>query len=129
MEEAYDAPTRAQADKAGKGLDRLIEKKASNVKKLQSYKCWWWWRRTQWQKWCRPDSSTQVSSAEVSNARSVRASGYNKNLLDVVTAECATAVIEAAEIRRQTVGFKTVGRLLKRWSLVEIRLFIPSSLI
>jgi len=46
----------------------------------------------------------------VANAKSLHASGYRKSLLDVVTAECASAVLEAAEKKRQSLGLKTVGR-------------------
>lgn len=45
----------------------------------------------------------QVSSCKC------HASGYRKSLLDVVTAECASAVLEAAEKKRQSLGLKTVG--------------------
>ena len=40
----------------------------------------------------------------------ISASGYRKRLLDVVTAECSSAILEAAEIKRQQIGLKTVGR-------------------
>ena len=40
---------------------------------------------------------------------SLHASGYRKSLLDVVTAECASAVLEGAENKRPTLGQKTVG--------------------
>ena len=34
---------------------------------------------------------------------------YRKSLLDVVTAECASAVLDAAEKKRNSLGLKTVG--------------------
>ena len=45
----------------------------------------------------------------MSNAKSISASGYRKRLLDVVTTECSAAILEAAEIKRQVLGQKTVG--------------------
>ena len=39
------------------------------------------------------------SSAEVANAKHLHAFGYSKSLLDEVTAECTSAVLEAAEKR------------------------------
>ena len=110
MMDAYNAPTSLQAVDAEKRLEKLIEKKATNVKKMKSFKAWWWRRKARWQKWCRTQSSSEASSAEVANAKSLHASGYRKSLLDVVTAECASAVLEAAEKKRQSLGLKTVGR-------------------
>jgi len=106
MMDAYNSPTSLQE----KRLEKLIEKKATNVKKMKSFKAWWWRRKARWQKWCRTQSSSETSSAEVANAKSLHASGYRKSLLDVVTAECASAVLEAAEKKRQSLGLKTVGR-------------------
>ena len=97
MLDAYNAPTSIQADQATKQLDVLIDKKSTNVKKMKCYKTWWWRRQARWQRWCRSQSSSDASSAEVANAKSVRATGYRKRLLDVVTSECAGAVLEAAE--------------------------------
>ena len=108
--DAYNAPTSIQADQAAKQLDLLIEKKSTNVKKMKGYKTWWWRRQARWQRWCRSQSASDASSAEVANAKSLRATGYRKRLLDVVTSECAGAVLEAAEKKRQSLGFKTVGR-------------------
>ena len=71
---------------------------------------WWWRRKARWQKWCRTQSSSEAASAEVVNAKSLHASRYRKSLLDVVTAECASAVLEAAEKKIQSLGLKTVGR-------------------
>ena len=107
---AYNAPTSIQADQAAKQLDVLIDKKSTNVKKMKCYKTWWWRRQARWQQWCRSQSSSDASSAEVANAKSVRATGYRKRLLDVVASECAGAVLEAAEKKRQSLGLKTVGR-------------------
>ena len=106
MLDAYNAPTSIQA----KQLDVLIDKKSTNVKKMKCYKTWWWRRQARWQRWCRSQSSSDASSAEVANAKSVRATGYRKRLLDVVTSECAGAVREAAEKKRQSLELKTVGR-------------------
>ena len=47
-------------------------------------------------------------TAEVSNAKSISASGYRKRLLDVLTTECSAAILQAAEIKRQVLGQKTV---------------------
>ena len=110
MLDAYNAPTSVQADQAAKQLDVLIEKKSTNVKKMKGYKSWWWRRQARWQRWCRSQSASNASSAEVANAKSLRATGYRKRLLDVVTSECAGAVLEAAEKKRQSLGLKTVGR-------------------
>lgn len=88
----------------------MIEKKSTNVKKMKGYKSWWWRRQARWQRWCRSQSASDASSAEVANAKSLRATGYRKRLLDVVTSECAGAVLEAAEKKRQSLGLKTVGR-------------------
>ena len=77
---------------------------------MKCYKTWWWRRQAQWQRWCRSQSSSDASSAEVANTKSVRATGYRKRLLDVVTSECAGAVLEAAKKKRQSLGLKTVGR-------------------
>lgn len=110
MMDAYNSPTSLQAVDAEKRLVKLIEKKSTNVKKMNSFKAWWWRRKARWQKWCRTQSSSEASSAEVANAKSLHASGYRKSLLDVVTAECASAVLEGAENKRQSLGLKTVGR-------------------
>ena len=53
---------------------------------------------------------SSASSAEVSNAKSISASGYRKRLLDAVTTECTAAVLEAAEVKRQTLGQRTAGK-------------------
>ena len=103
MMDAYNAPTSLQAVDAEKRLEKLI------AKKMKSFKAWWWRRKARWQKWCRTQSSSEASSAEVANAKSLHASGYRKSLLDVVTAECASAVLEAAE--------KKVVALLRRTAL------------
>lgn len=110
MMDAYNAPTSLQAQDAEKRLEKLIEKKATNAKKMKSFKTWWWRRKARWQKWCRTQSSSQASSAEVANAKSLHLSGYRKSLIDVVTSECAGAVLEAAEKKRQSLGLKTVGQ-------------------
>ena len=110
MLDAYNAPTLIQADQAAKQLDVLIEKKSTNVKKVKGYKSWWWRRQARWQRWCRSQSASNASTAEVANAKSLRPTGYRKRLLDVVTSECAGAVLEAAEKKRQSLGLKTVGR-------------------
>ena len=110
MLDAYNAPTSIQADQAAKQLDVLIDKKSANVKKMKCYKTWWWRRQARWQRWCPSQSSSDASSAEVANTKSVRATGYRKRLLDVVTSECAGAVLEAVEKKRQSLGLKTVGR-------------------
>ena len=110
MIDAYNSPTSLEADKAGRSLDNLISKHCNYPIKMCNFKKWWWRRRSRWQKWCRTYSSTSASSAEVSNAKSVSASGYRKRLLDVVTTECSSAVIEDAEIKRQICGQRTVGQ-------------------
>lgn len=109
MEDAMDAPTSVQADLAEKGLDNLI-KKSTDPKKMGNFKDWWWRRRVRWQRWCKTQSSSSASSAEVANAKSLSISGYRKRLLDVITFECSSAVLETAEIKRQKGGLKTVGR-------------------
>ena len=60
-------------------------------------------------KWCRTSSTSNTSSAEVANAKSVASGGYRKRLLDVITTECSSAVLEGAEVKRQDSGQKTVG--------------------
>ena len=110
MSDAMNAPTSIQAEVAEKALDKLIAGKATDKKKMANFKQWWWRRRLRWQRWCKTDSSSSASSAEVANAKSISASGYRKRLLDVVTAECSSAILEAAEIKRQQIGLKTVGR-------------------
>ena len=84
MLDAYNAPTSIQADQAAKQLDVLMEKKSTNVKKMKGYKSWWWRRQARWQRWCRGESASNPSSAEVANAKSLRTTGYRKRLLDVV---------------------------------------------
>ena len=84
MLDAYNAPASIQADQAAKQLDVLIEKKSTNVKKMKGYKSWWWRRQARWQRWCRGESASNPSSAEVANAKSLRTTGYRKRLLDVV---------------------------------------------
>ena len=110
MSDAMNAPTSIQADVAEKALDKLIATKATDKKKMTNFKNWWWRRRLRWQRWCKTDASSSASSAEVANSKSISASGYRKRLLDVVTTECSSAVLEAAEIKRQQIGLKTVGR-------------------
>ena len=110
MMDSYNAPTSFQAQDAEKRLEKLIQKKATNVTKMMSFKAWWWRRKARWQRWCRTQSSSEASSAEVANAKSLHASGYRKSILDVVTSECASTVLEAAEKKRQSLGLKTVGR-------------------
>lgn len=66
--------------------------------------------RARWQKWCRNYFSSSASSSEVSNAKSISAPGYRKRLLDMVTTECATAVVEAAEVKCQTLGQRTARK-------------------
>ena len=109
MIDAYNAPTSIQADEAKTALENLISKRSTNVQKMKNFTAWWWRRRSRWQQWCRSYSSSSASSAEVSNAKSISASGYRKRLLDVVTTECSAAILEAAEIKRQVLGQKTVG--------------------
>ena len=91
-------------------MDKLIAGKATDTKKMANFKQWWWRRRLRWQRWCKTDSSSSASSAEVANAKSISASGYRKRLLDVVTTDCSSAILEAAEIKRQQIDLKTVGR-------------------
>ena len=77
---------------------------------MQFDKSWWWRRQARLQRWCRSQSASNASSAEVANAKSLCARGYRKRLLDVVTSECAGAVLEAVKKKRQSLGLKTVGR-------------------
>ena len=106
MNEASNAPTSIEAEQALKALDSLIERCFSDPSKMMNFKKWWW---ASWQQWCKSDSTSSASSAEVSNAKAISASGYRKRLLDVVTAECSAAILEAAEVKRQENGLKTVG--------------------
>ena len=110
MLDAYGAVTAVQAEDAEKSLEKLTNTRSTNPTKMMNFKNWWWRRRARWQKWCRNYSSSSASSAEVSNAKSISASGYRKRLLDVVTTECAAAVLEAAEVKRQTLGQRTAGK-------------------
>ncbi|RMX45861.1 hypothetical protein pdam_00023458 [Pocillopora damicornis] len=100
MNQAYDAVTSIEAKKAEEELKNLSK---HDLK-------WWWRRRARWQKWCRTSSTSNASSAEVANAKSVASGGYRKRLLDVITTECSSAVLEGAEVKRQDSGQKTVGR-------------------
>lgn len=111
MMNAYNSPISIQADEAEKALEKLINSQSTNVQKMKNFKSWWWWwrRRSRWQQWCRSFYSSSASSAEVANAKSISASGYRKRLIDVVTTKCSAAVLEAAEIKRQALGQKTVG--------------------
>lgn len=109
MNEASNAPTSIQSEQASKALDSLIERCSSDPAKMMHFKKWWWRRRARWQQWCKSYSTSSASSAEVSNAKAISASGYRKRLLDVVTAECSAAILEAAEVKRQENGLKTVG--------------------
>ena len=109
MMDAYNSPTSIQADEAEKALEKLINNQSTNVQKMKNFKSWWWRRRSRWQQWCRSYSSSSVSPAEVANAKSISASGYQKRLIDVVITECSAAVLEAAEIKHQALGQKTVG--------------------
>ena len=77
---------------------------------MMFFEAWWWRRKAGCQRWCHTQSSSEASSAEVANAKSLHASGYRKSILDVVTSECASAVLEAAEKKRQSLGLKTIGR-------------------
>ena len=110
MDEAYNAMTSIEAKKSEDQLERHIKNRASDATKMLNFKTWWWRRRVRWQKWCRSTSTTNASSAEVSNARAVANTGYRKRLLDVVTTECSAAILEAAEANRQSSGQKTIGR-------------------
>ena len=109
MMDAYNSPTSIQADEAEKALEKLINNQSTNVQKIKNFKSWWWRRRSRWQQWCRSYSSSSVSPAEVANAKSISASGYQKRLIDVVITECSAAVLKAAEIMHQALGQKTVG--------------------
>ena len=109
MMDAYNSPTSIQADEAEKALEKLINNQSTNVQKIKNFKSWWWRRRSCWQQWCRSYSSSSVSPAEVANAKSISASGYQKRLIDVVITECSAAVLKAAEIKHQALGQKTVG--------------------
>lgn len=110
MENASNTTTSIEAKHSERELVKLIETRSTNITKMLNFKKWWWKCRIQWEKWCRASSTTNASSAEVSNARSVSCSGYRKRLLDVVTTECLAAVLETAEVRRQNCGLKTVGK-------------------
>ena len=109
MMDAYNSPTSIQADEAEKALEKLINNQSTNVQKIKNFKSWWWRRRSRWQQWCRSYSSSSVSPAEVANAKSISALGYQKRLIDVVITECSAAVLKAAEIKHQALGQKTVG--------------------
>ncbi|XP_078364125.1 uncharacterized protein LOC144648447 [Oculina patagonica] len=110
MLDAYDAVTAVHAEDAEKSFEKLVNTRSTNPTKMMNFKNWWWRRQAHWQKWCRNYSSSSASSAEVSNAKSISASGYRKRLLDVVTTECAAAVLEAAEVKGQTLGQRTAGK-------------------
>ncbi|XP_071949795.1 uncharacterized protein [Antedon mediterranea] len=110
MVDAYNAVTNVHAEEAETALLKLISTKSNNPTKMMNFKNWWWRRKARWQKWCRIQSSSLASSAEVSNAKSVSASGYRKRLLDVVIMECSAAILETAEIKRQALGRKTIGK-------------------
>ena len=110
MNWAYDAVTSIEAKKAEEELEKLIKTRCSDPTTMLNFKKWWWRRRARWQKWCRTSSTSNASSAEVANAKSVASGGYRKRLLDVITTECSSAVLEGAEVKRQDSGQKTVGR-------------------
>ena len=86
MSEASNAPTSIQAEQASKALDSLIERCSSDPPKMMNFKKWWWRRRARWQQWCKSYSTSSASSAE-----------------------CSAAILEAAEVKRQENGLKTVG--------------------
>ena len=65
MLDAYNAPTSVQADQAAKQPDALIGKNSTNVIKMKGYKSWWWRRKARWQRWCRSQSASNASSAEL----------------------------------------------------------------
>ena len=93
MSDAMNAPTSNQADIAEKGLDKLIATKATDKKRMTTFKDWWWRRRLKWQRWCKTEASSSAASAEVANSKSVSASGYRKRLLDDVTTECSSVIL------------------------------------
>jgi len=96
MMDAYNSPTSLQAVDAKKNY----QKKATNLTKMKSFKAWCWQRKARWQKWCRTQSFGRDFSADGTNAKSLHASRYRKSLLDVVTTECASSVLEATERKR-----------------------------
>ncbi|CAH3107810.1 unnamed protein product [Pocillopora meandrina] len=51
-----------------------------------------------------------IKTRSMANAKSVASGGYRKRLLDVITTECSSAVLEGAEVKRQDSGQKTVRR-------------------
>jgi hypothetical protein len=110
MNDALNAATSIEAKEAENKLEKLIQSRSTNLSKMTNFKKWWWRRRIRWQKWCRASCITNASSAEVANATSVSCLGYRKRLLDVITTDCSAAVLEAAEVRRQKSGLKTVGK-------------------
>jgi hypothetical protein len=127
MEDASNAATSFQAKEAEQELEKLIKNRSTNVSKMLNFKKWWWRRRIRWQKWCRAASTSNASTAEVANSQSISCSGYRKRLLDVVTNECSAAVLEAAEMKRQRCGLKTIGKgptAADRLEKEEVTLFL-----
>lgn len=109
MKRAYDAVTSIKAKKSEEELEKLIKTRSSDPRTMLNFKKWWWRRRARWQKWCRTSSTSNASSAEVAKAKSVASGGYRKRLLDVITTECSSAVLEGAEVKRQDSGQKQLG--------------------
>ena len=56
MADTMDAPTSPQARGAEKALEKLIDKKSTDKKKMENFKKWWR-RRIRWQRQCKTDSS------------------------------------------------------------------------
>ena len=110
MNQAIDAVTSIEAKKAEEELQKLIKTRSSDPTTMLNFKKWWSRRRARWQTWCRTSFTSNASLAEVANTKSVASGGYRKRLLDVITTECSSAVLEGAEVKRQDSGQKTVGR-------------------
>ena len=84
MMDEYNSPTSLKAVDAEKRIEKLIAKKATNVKKMRTFKEWWWQRKAHWQKWCHTQLSSEASFVEVANAKYLHVSGYRKSLLEKV---------------------------------------------
>lgn len=110
MNQAIDAVTSIEAKKAEEELEKLIKTRSSDPMTMLNFKKCWWRRRARGQTWCRTSFTSNASLAEVANTKSVASGGYRKRLLDVITTECSSAVLEGAEVKRQDSGQKTVGR-------------------
>lgn len=88
---------------------------------MENFKQWWWRRRLRWQQWCRTDSSITASSAEIANAKSISASGYRKQLLDVVTTDVRRQYLRPLKLNASKLA-------LKLWDVALLLLIVQNNI-